>query len=121
MVRNAVFRLLRLIGGRNYEGALSALAVAVPDDSGEIKKWTVDDLNTALAPFYEGHTYIATDHQARDPRHLSIKVEADKWLLEQTITDPDQHNDWMIRLVVDLPLSKTSANVALGLVSLLPI
>jgi len=121
MVRNAVFRLLRLIGGRNYEGALAALAVAVPDESGEIKNWTADDLGAALAAFYEGHAYIATDHQARDPRHLTIKVEADKWVLEQTITDPDQHNDWIINLVVDLPLSKSSANVALGLVSLQPL
>jgi hypothetical protein len=121
LVRNSVFRLLRLIGSRDYEAAIAALDVTARDELGEFRQWSASDLEAAIMPFYEGHAYIATDQQARDPRHLLVKVEGDQWLLEQIITDPDQHNDWAIKLIVDLAKSRSNSRVALGLVAIQPI
>ena len=51
------------------------------------------------------------------------QVDAGKgrWVLEQTVTDPDGHNDWTLRLVVDLKRSREAAKVILGLAYIRPI
>ncbi len=118
MIRNTVFRFVRLIGGRNYSEALEILGKTSVE---EVPSWTAEELERVCSAFYDDHAAIVTDQSARDPRHLRIVEKPDVWLLEQTITDPDQHNDWVMKLAVDLKASRESAAVAIALFAIQPI
>jgi Domain of unknown function (DUF3516) len=118
LVRNAVFRLLRLLSGCSYA---EAVAIIHAQKIIETPSWTAEMLEAVMAPYYEDHAWLATDQKARDPALLRIDVKADVWMLEQTLTDPDLHNDWQMLLIVDLEQSRQSGAVALDLLAIRPI
>ncbi len=112
LVRNAVFRLVQQLSRRQY-GTVAA-AVQAPSDQ---PSWTAERLEEMLVPYYEDHEAIRTDPRARGTEHCQIKhghIEPGgtpaaggssserRWRIVQVLVDPDEHNDWMLDLSVDL-------------------
>ena len=63
------------------------------------------------------------DNEARNLRHTYIKPSEDKktWLAQQTIVDPEGHNDWSLDLLVDLGQSRAIGKPHLQLLRFGPI
>ena len=124
LVRNEVFRLLRLFAVRDYEAAAAAL-VPVPNALGELSAestvWTALSLEAAWTDFYADHEAISTDSRARNPQHLQITQGTEFWQLEQIVPDRAEHNDWIIHLCVDLQRSRELGHITLGLLQVGPI
>jgi hypothetical protein len=104
LVRNAMFQILRALASRDYE-EVAAIAA-----EGE-KPWTPDELEAAMAPYYEEHKDIRTDPVARSPSNTIVKDDQSGappgiWEVTQIICDPEGDNDWMLDCVVDLAASR---------------
>jgi len=86
--RNEVFRAVRLLWNLDYVGAAELLATTPAEIEARMKEYRID------------HTGILTDTAARSPHHSKLTAESEtRFRVEQTIVDPDGHNDWV--LVVD--------------------
>jgi superfamily II RNA helicase len=112
LVRNAVFSLLRALATRDYEGAAELVA------SGDDDYWTAARLEEALRPFYDDHSAIRTDPGARNPAHMRIDRERGHegvWRVDQVLVDPDDHNDWVLEIGVDLARSREASRPRLTL------
>jgi len=96
MIRNEVFRFVRAVAVGDAEAATTMV-------SNEDPKALEADLRAGLQPYFEQHKRILTDSKARSPVHMRItKEEANLWVVEQTLVDPEENNDWMIRFTLDL-------------------
>jgi hypothetical protein len=96
LVRNAMFRRVRLAALQRYEdlGALDA-------DSG----FDADRWRTALEPFFEEYDEIGIGPDARGPALLMIDEQPGRWLVRQIFDDPAGDHDWGISAEVDLAAS----------------
>jgi hypothetical protein len=104
LVRNAMFQILRALASRDYE---EVAAIAAEGD----KPWTPDEIQAAMAPYFEEHKEIRTDPVARSPNNTIVRDEtsgapAGIWEITQIICDPEGNNDWMLDCVVDLDKSR---------------
>jgi len=104
LVRNAMFQILRALASRDYE-EVAAIAA-----EGE-KQWTPDDIEKAMAAYFEEHKEIRTDPVARSPNNTIIRDETSGappgvWEVTQIVCDPEGNNDWMLDCVVDLEKSR---------------
>jgi superfamily II RNA helicase len=86
--RNEVFRAVRLLWNLDYAGAAELLGTKADEIEARMKEYQAD------------HTGILTDPTARSPHHAKVAVLSESTFhVEQTITDPEGHNDWV--LIVD--------------------
>ncbi len=96
MIRNEVFRFVRAIAVGDAEAATAMLA------NEEVKEVEAD-IRARMQPYFEQHGRLLTDSKARSPVHLRImKEDAGQWIVEQTLVDPEENNDWMVRFTIDL-------------------
>ncbi len=96
MVRNALWRRVELVA-RDDVPALAAL-----DEDAD---WGRDEWDRAIEDYYAEHDRLLTDADARGPQLLAVEKSADRWLVTQTLHDPDGNHDWVIRAEVDLAAS----------------
>lgn len=113
-VMNEVFRFLRSLAIRDFESSLNVLGSwlplgeTIPKDSGG-ETWTEARIAERIGEYALSHAGIRTDQVARgteNQRLVGLKsaagvptpnlAAAEEWRVEQTITDPDGHNDWQI-------------------------
>jgi len=100
MIRNEVFRFVRAIAVGDAEAATGMV-------SNEDAKEMEADLRAKLLPYFEQHGRILTDSKARSSVHLRItKEDPNRWVVEQTLVDPEENNDWMVRFTLDIALAK---------------
>jgi replicative superfamily II helicase len=85
--RNEVFRAVRLLWNLDYT-AVAELLGTKPDE-----------IEARMKEFRTDHNGILTDTAARSPHHSKLTADGERFRVEQMITDPDEHNDWV--LVVD--------------------
>lgn len=97
MVRNDIFRLIRALATRDYETALSMI---------NTENWTTEKLEKILEPYYVDHSRICTDAKARNPKNATISEQDQCWQVQQTLVDPEEHNDWILDLSIDLERSR---------------
>jgi hypothetical protein len=98
LLRNKVFALIRALARRDY--AAAAELVEGPADA---PSWSAAGLEQALAPFYDDHSAIRFDPRARGTEHTVVdRSNPERWQLEQKLCDPDEHNDWLLTVTVDL-------------------
>jgi superfamily II RNA helicase len=97
LVRNEVWKLVKQLSG----GQWSAAATMVDAPEGE-EPWTAERLEERLAPFWEEHEAIRTDPVARSPRNTQIFTRPGWWRVHQVLADPEDHNEWMLDLWLDL-------------------
>jgi superfamily II RNA helicase len=96
LVRNAMFRRVRLAALRHYDelGSLDA-------DAG----WTAQAWQEALEQYYEAYDEIGTDADARGPSMLLLNEGRETWTVRQIFDDPDGDHDWGISATIDLAAS----------------
>ncbi|WGX94421.1 RNA helicase [Nocardioides sp. L-11A] len=96
MVRNALWRRVELVA-RDDVPALAAL-----DEGAE---WGSAEWDQAIEDYYAEHDRLLTDADARGPALLALERSADRWVVTQTLHDPEGNHDWVIRAEVDLAAS----------------
>ena len=108
LVRQAMFRRVELAAREAYDD-LAALG----DTDTEGVPWTADRWAAALDPYYDDHPEILTGPAARGPALFQVTEEPTRWLVRQTLDDPDSHHDWRLEAVVDPAATASSGTVAL--------
>jgi len=101
LVRNAVWRLVQTLGRRDYDRAATVLRDLARDS-----RWTADELEEKLAPYWSEYTALRIDPQARSPRYLQVDPSDDVWRLRQVLVDPEDDLGWALELAVDLPATR---------------
>jgi hypothetical protein len=111
-MRNSVFHLVKALARRNIAEALAAVS---PADSGG-HPWTRPRLEGLLEEYLSGHSQIRLDPGARGAGHTRIIETTPRlWHCEQTLVDPDEANDWFLRLAIDLDQCDAAGGVVLTL------
>ena len=89
MIQNHVFRVLRCLANHDYEQAA------------ELLQCDLATLEATMKEYFTDHERIILDQRARSA-HFTRLVELDSGIfeVEQTICDPEAHNDWSIKLEV---------------------
>ncbi len=105
-IRNACYRLVRLLALRQLE------------DAKELTGWEVARLSEAIAPYLEAHGSIRIDGAARHPKNTLVERGADAWTVRQVLVDPDDENDWSLVLSFDLARARAEGQPVLELVSI---
>ena len=120
LVRTDVFSIIRGLLARNFEAALENLDILT---DGEGQPWTAARLERRTLDYLKDHERILLDNEARNLRHTYIKPSEDKktWLAQQTLVDPEEHNDWSLDLLVDLSQSRALGKPHLQLLKFGPI
>jgi superfamily II RNA helicase len=108
LVRNAIFAVLRHLSRKEYA---RAVALLLPGD------WTAERLEGRFAAFFDEHAALRVDPQARAPKNTRILSRDDGiWRIEQIILDPEDANDWALRLVMDVARAREEGQAVLELV-----
>ncbi|WP_240044213.1 DUF3516 domain-containing protein, partial [Nocardioides albidus] len=99
MVRNALWRRVELIARDDVD----ALAALEPEES----EMTAARWDAALEAYYDEHSRLLTDADARGPALLSVErpPAGGHWRVVQTLHDPEGHHDWVLEGIVDLDRS----------------
>ena len=108
LVRNEIYRLLRAFAARDYEGAAEIVS------AGETV-WKPGELEKAVLPFHAEHGYIRIDPEARSPKNTMITTGDVAWEVKQIILDPEEDNDWMLEVTIDLERSRAAVKPVLHL------
>jgi hypothetical protein len=116
--RNALFQIIRPLASGDWETAAALLAelagrpaedaapppvVSRPEaeinDGRGTFPWHREALAAAVDPYFDDHTAIRLDPPARNRAHTRIFRDPldEAWRIEQTLVDPDELNDWMLR------------------------
>ena len=81
-------------------------------------KWSAGKLAEAMTPYFTEHAALLTDQKARSPKHTRIEQaqEGESALyVERVLVDPEDTNDWLLELRVDLPTSRDAGRPLLDL------
>lgn len=113
LVRNQVHSLVRVLSLRDYE---AFLALVQADDT-----WNPAELERKMNVFYQDHQRIKTDPSARLTEFTKLETSGDVWKLEQILTDPDGHNDWMLEFEADVAALQEGARPGLILRAVRPV
>jgi len=118
-IRDRIFAFLRAFSIGDVEAALGA----VPADFANGEPWTPERLRQARENYLESHTRLRLDPEARNRKHTHRVPAEDptRWLVEQTLVDPDELNDWVAGFEADLPLSREAGEPVLRLVRIGPL
>jgi superfamily II RNA helicase len=107
-LRNELSRFVRALASRDFEAALALLRTG--DDA---KTWTAPELEARLKEYLSGHARLRTDPQARNPQLIKVEKGSDTWRVEQTLLDPDDHNDWVAVFTARFPEEESAPVLAL--------
>ncbi|MGK0189080.1 MAG: superfamily II RNA helicase [Verrucomicrobiales bacterium] len=116
-LRNSIFNLLKSLASRNWADSLVMIGEQDPDG----QAWSAQRLETELEAYFAQRHRIRLDPDARNSRHTYIKQDSGTWVVEQSLVDPEDENDWLMRLTVDLKLSDQTERPALQLQGFAPI
>jgi len=117
-LRNAVFSLVKAVSRHD---PAEILALVEPADSAG-NPWNRQRLTELLDAYLAGHERIRLDPEARATKHTRISEQSPRlWLCEQTLVDPEDLNDWTLRLSIDLDRCDSATGVVLVLDDLAPI
>jgi len=113
-IRTRAFAFLRAWSIGKDESALEA--VDAPDDA-DGQPWTPERLGAAREAYRLEHAVVRLDPEARNLRHTHVEPSDDglRWLVQQTLVDPDGFNDWILEIEADLAASRAAAEPVLRL------
>jgi superfamily II RNA helicase len=112
VLRNAVFTLVKAMAREDMPGIVDQIEPADTNGVG----WSRERLAGLLDGYFNHHPRIRLDPEARASKHTRIsELGPRRWLCEQTLVDPDELNDWSLRLVIDLDQSDAEARPVLVL------
>jgi superfamily II RNA helicase len=117
-LRNAVFDLVKAFARENTAAILAQIE---PNDPAGTP-WTATRIEAMLDAYFADHPRIRLDPEARAAKHTRIDEASPRnWTCEQILVDPDELNDWSIKLHIDLDQCDTAATPVLILEDLAPI
>jgi len=121
-VRTRIFTFLRAWAIGNHAAALDALDDPRRAES-DADAWTPERLRAALEGYRADHERVRLDPEARNVRHTHVDPSDDRrtWRVQQVLVDPEEHNDWMAELEVDLAASREENRPVLWLRAVGPI
>lgn len=121
LIRSAIFRFLQPFAQGRTEDAIKALADA--GEEGKPPRWTVDQLEALIAPFFDDHSAILLTPAARNINHTHIRLTDDReeWTVHQVLVDPEELNDWQLEFSVNLARSRAEDRPVMVLKGLGPI
>ena len=113
-IRQRIFSFLRGLVIGDFETALGILATPLDPEG---KPWTADRLRQLLEEYHADHQYISLDPNARNARHTYVVPAEDRktWRVQQMLVDPDEANDWVLELEVNLEESRAAGEPVLRL------
>ena len=115
LIRNAVFHFLRALSTGQYERCLSLTIHQKTTKN----SWTEGCLETIMEGYYKEHERILLDPGARSPVYTRTMHTREGVLrVLQTITDPDQSNDWEVIFDIDLIASRNAGAPVMTLVEI---
>ncbi|HUD72085.1 MAG TPA: DUF3516 domain-containing protein, partial [Dongiaceae bacterium] len=120
-IRARLFAFLRAWSIGRDNAALEAIAASAPPDAAAGDAgWSPDRLAAARDDFKREHGDLRLDPEARNLRHTRVTPSEDgaRWVVQQTLVDPDGFNDWIVEIGVDLAGSRTSGQPMLRLLRL---
>lgn len=96
-VRNELHVVLRALADRNWEQAASRLRQT------EEHRWTPEEIEAAMEPFFEESTSIDVTPRARLAHNTILREdEPRRWTAQQKIIDDEGNDDWVVDCVIDL-------------------
>ncbi len=101
MVRNTVFSWVQTLARKRYD--------ELPDP---------DAARAAMAPYWEEFTELRTDSASRGAAWFQVDEGTAQWRIRQTLLDPDEHAEWYLEAVVDLPRSREEERPVVELVKI---
>ena len=113
-IRTRIFMFLRGLVIDDYELALNAMT-SLDQPGGE--PWTPTRLQQAIDAYYADHERLCLDPNARNVRHTYVTPSEDKrkWIVQQVLVDPEEHNDWIAEFEIDLAESRATEQPAIRL------
>ncbi len=117
LLRKQVFDFLKALSQQRWQDALSLIQQNDPND----EPWDAARLETSLVAYLESHEVLRLDPEARNRKHTYIDEQAKLWQIDQVLVDPDELNDWVLKLSIDLAASDTSERPILTLIGLAPV
>lgn len=123
LVRTRIFAFIRTLVVSNYSEALTLIPPMPPLVDQEDSKISVDWLQKTIDEYRVDHGQIRLDPEARNMRHTYVIPSNDKalWMVDQVMVDIEEHNDWVIRIVVDIKKSREDAEPVMFLKDIGPI
>jgi len=105
LVRARVFRWVQYAATGQWEAWAEDLAEA--GDRG----WNERKLLELFEPYLAEHATVGIDADARGPSRFVVADEGDVWEVEQTLADPEGHDEWYLQVTVDLPASADAGDI----------
>ncbi len=103
MARNEAFRILQLLARRR--------TVQLAEEFGDE---TAESLGAALVDYFEEYPTLLTDADARSPQRFVLAGSRSTTLtLTQTLHDPDDNDEWVLRATVDIDQSREQGKAVL--------
>jgi len=110
LVRARVFRWVQYAATGQWEAWAEDLTEA--GDRGWNERKLRELLDPYLAAYSEsGPGVIGIDGDARGPSRFAVADEGDVWEVEQTLADPEGHDEWYLQITVDLPASAEAGDI----------
>jgi len=111
LVRNEIFRLVRALSRRDYEGAAQVLESTTDED-----RWTGRRIEDALRDHVAAHGPVRADPAARSPAHMTVAHGEARWDVQQVLLDADDANDLYLAFQIDLERSAAAGRPFVSLV-----
>ena len=110
LVRNEVFRFLRMLANKEYQEIDESFPL---DQMFPEARWKYTALGNAMEAYYETHEWIRLDPGARNKANTKITESDDRtsWLIEQTLVDPEELNDFQITFNLSMTEAKENSTV----------
>jgi len=105
LVRARVFRWVQHAATGRWEAWAEDLA-----EAGD-RSWSERRLREAFEPYAAEHASIGIDADARGPSRFLVADEGDRWSVEQVLADPEGHDEWYLRVTVDLAASADAGDI----------
>lgn len=112
LIRSEVYHFIRMLANRDHAaiGEAYDLEIMFPD-----ARFPVVELENTMVPYFETHQWIRLDPAARDRANTRITEtnEIDIRLVEQTLIDPDELNDFQVSFRLSIAEARESGKVRL--------
>lgn len=109
MVRRTAMEWVKHFAQANFEATAGLIR-----NGGE---WPAAKLGEKRDGYLADHELIRLDPEARARHHCRIDTsDRDRWMVSQTLVDPEELNDWTVEFAVDLGASEERGQVVMDLV-----
>jgi superfamily II RNA helicase len=127
LVRTAILGVLQDAAGRDWENVaqrFDAAELGTPKE-GEALPSSGQDLTclieTAFENYFRERGRFRLDPEGRSAKHTHWDVDGKFWNVSQVLIDPEEQNDWELRIRISLDASRARTTPSLEWVGLFPV